>query len=147
MWDRSFNHKMPIGTKSANLRAGGKEYGRRMLMEQERRVTRRNGFSVPLPPDVRRIIAPFAAFSEFLPIDPRQWMERATVSYSESCSVGVKIPHQGFVVQEYIVVSRIEKFLKKPIQSMTSLVLVIPNRYYLSKEYSSLSLALLTEWQ
>ena len=109
MWDRSFNHKMPIGTKSANLRARGKEYGRRMLMEQERRVTRRNGFSVPLPPDVRRIIAPFAAFSEFLPIDPRQWMERATVSYSESCSVGVKIPHQEFVVQEYLVVSRNEK--------------------------------------
>ena len=51
-----------------------------MLMEQERRVTRRNGFSVPLPPVVRRIIAPFAAFSEFLPIDPRQWMERATDS-------------------------------------------------------------------
>ena len=61
--------------------------------------------------------------------------------------MGVKIPHQEFVVQEYLVVSRIEKFLKKPIQSMTSLVLVIPNRYYLSKEYSSLSLALLTEWQ
>ena len=30
---------------------------------------------------------------------------------------------------------------------MTRFVLVIPNRYYLSKEYSSLSLALLTEWQ
>ena len=68
---------------------------------------------------LRRIIAPFAAFSEFLPIESTRdngWSgrlggERLTHwAYSESCSVGVKIPHHEFVVQEYLVVSRNEFF-------------------------------------
>ena len=82
-------------------------------------------------------------------------MERATGRATDSLGLfgellgGREDSASEFVVQEYLVVSRIETFLKKPIQSMTRFVLVNPNRYDLchSKGYSSLSLALLTEWQ
>ena len=82
-----------------------------MLMEQERRVTRRNGFSVPLPPVVRRIIAPFAAFSEFLPIDPRQWMERATGRATDSLGLFGELLGGREDSASGVVVSRNEKFL------------------------------------
>ena len=125
MWVRSFIHKMPIGTKSANLRAGGKEYGRRMLMEQERRVTRRNGSSVLLPPPSSvgssRLLRPFRNFSR-----STETMDGAGdwVLFGEL--LGGREDSASGVRRARIPSGKSQrKFLKK---SMTSFVLVIPNR-------------------